>query len=187
MKPLLFSALLSVVSFASTIPTGSSVVVRTDEAIESTEASDNKMYRAVVQNDVTDSAGNIAIPKGSPAELVIRDTSNGKVKSASLMLDVAAVTVNGQRMLLNTEDLAQKNNKGVGKNKRTAVMVGGGAALGGIIGAIAGGGKGAAIGAAAGAGAGTAAQVLTKGKEVKVPAETLLTFKLSGPMELAPR
>src|SRR5207244_7207406 len=41
---------------------------------------------------------------------------------------------------------AQKGTEGLGKNKRTAEMVGGGAVLGTLIGAIAGGGKGAAIG-----------------------------------------
>jgi hypothetical protein len=66
----------------------------------------------------------------------------------------------------------------VGKNTRTAEYVGGGALLGTIIGAIAGGGKGAAIGAAAGAGAGAGTQVLTRGKKVSVPAESLLTFRL---------
>ena len=55
--------------------------------------------------------------------------------------------------------------------------------LGTLIGAIAGGGKGVAIGAVAGAGAGT--QVLTRGKTVKVPAETTLRFKLDQPLDVA--
>jgi len=63
-------------------------------------------------------------------------------------------------------------------------MVGGGAVLGTLIGAIAGGGKGAAIGAAAGGVTGAGAQVLTRGKEVKVPAETILQFKLTQPLRL---
>jgi outer membrane lipoprotein SlyB len=63
-------------------------------------------------------------------------------------------------------------------------MLGGGAALGGLLGAIAGGGKGAVIGAITGAAAGGAVQVLTKGKEVRVPAETILTFKLDQPVRL---
>jgi hypothetical protein len=63
-------------------------------------------------------------------------------------------------------------------------MVGGGALLGTVLGAIAGGGRGAAIGAAAGAAAGAGAQVLTRGKEIKVPAETTLTFRLEQPVRL---
>jgi len=71
-----------------------------------------------------------------------------------------------------------------GKNKRTAEAVGGGAALGTIIGAIAGGAKGAAIGVLVGAAGGAGVQVLNKGKDVRVPAETLLTFTLNKPASL---
>jgi outer membrane lipoprotein SlyB len=63
-------------------------------------------------------------------------------------------------------------------------MVGGGAVLGTLIGAVAGGGKGAAIGAVTGSAAGAGAQVLTRGKSVKVPAESKLSFKLDQPLSL---
>ncbi len=62
--------------------------------------------------------------------------------------------------------------------------MGGGAILGAIIGGIAGGGKGAAIGAVAGGGAGAGAQIMTRGKEVHVPAETVLRFRLDRPLRL---
>ena len=77
-----------------------------------------------------------------------------------------------------------RSGEGIGKNRRTAEMVGGGAALGTLLGAIAGGGKGAAIGAVAGAATGGTAQVLTKGKEVNSPAKTVLKFKLDRPLHL---
>jgi outer membrane lipoprotein SlyB len=63
-------------------------------------------------------------------------------------------------------------------------MVGGGAAIGALIGAVAGGGKGAAVGAAVGAAGGAAAQVLTRGDTVRVPAETVMTFRLDQPWHL---
>jgi outer membrane lipoprotein SlyB len=81
-------------------------------------------------------------------------------------------------------DLEEKSGTGFGMNKRTAEMVGGGAALGTILGAVAGGGKGAAIGGLAGTAGGAGAQVLFKGKEVRVPAETILKFKLDQPVSL---
>lgn len=65
-----------------------------------------------------------------------------------------------------------------GKGKRTAGFVGGGGALGAIIGGIAGGGKGALIGGLAGAGAGAAGTAMTGNKEIFLPAETLITFRL---------
>ena len=67
--------------------------------------------------------------------------------------------------------------EGKSKTKQTAKTAGGGAALGAIIGAIAGGGKGAAIGAGVGAGAGTVYSA-TRGSNVRIASETLLTFSL---------
>jgi outer membrane lipoprotein SlyB len=100
-------------------------------------------------------------------------------------LDVESVTVDGRRYRVSTVDQELENRReGVGANKRTGQFVGGGAALGAIIGAIAGGGKGAAIGAVAGAGAGAGTQIMTRGKEVHVPAETVLRFRLDRPLRL---
>ena len=78
----------------------------------------------------------------------------------------------------------QDSDTGIGANKRTAATIGGGAAIGTVIGAIAGGGKGAAIGGLIGAAGGAATQVLTKGRDVKVPAETVLRFRLDKPVTL---
>jgi len=93
--------------------------------------------------------------------------------------------VEGQEYLVRTSDIQERGKSGIGVNQRTGEYTGGGAALGAIIGAIAGGGKGAAIGAGAGAGAGALTQVLTKGASIRVPAETILTFKLDKPVQIA--
>lgn len=71
-----------------------------------------------------------------------------------------------------------------GKGRRTAGFIGGGAGLGAIIGGIAGGGKGALIGGLAGAGAGTAGGALTGNKNIYIPAETILTFRLERSVHL---
>jgi uncharacterized protein YcfJ len=103
-----------------------------------------------------------------------------------MTLDVQAITVNGRRYRISTAPLRQKGRNGLGMNKRTAEMVGGGALIGTIIGAVVGHGKGAAIGAAVGAAGGAGAEVLTKGKQVSIPAETVLTFSLNNSVTLAP-
>lgn len=170
---------------AKLLTAGTEINVRTNVAIDSKKAVEGHRYSAEIADDVRDSQGGVIIPKGSDAELIIRTMSNGGATGTpDVMLDLDSVTVNGQRYVVNTTDIQESGKQGLGRNKRTAKMVGGGAALGALIGAIAGHGKGAAIGAAAGAGAGATAQVLTRGKEVHVPAETLLRFRLDTDLNL---
>jgi len=53
-----------------------------------------------------------------------------------------------------------------------------------VIGAITGGAKGAAVGAAAGAAVGAGTQVLTHGRRVSIPAESLITYRLQNGLDL---
>jgi hypothetical protein len=169
----------------TTIPNGTEISVRTNETIDSRNATEGQQFSAVIAADVLDSSGAVTIPRGSDAELVIRSVNGGGITSTSeLVLDLNAITVSGTRYLVSTDDLPQQGGQGVGANRRTAVMVGGGAVLGTLIGAIVGGGKGAAIGAAVGAGAGLGTEVLTKGSQVRVPVETLLRFRLDQDLRL---
>lgn len=172
------------------LPAGAELTIRTTTTIDSKNASEGQVFSASVERDVLDSSGSVLIPRGSPAELVVRDVNGGSLRNSNeMVLDVQAVSVNGQRFLINTEDLAQngKGRQGIGKNKRTGEFVGGGTALGTLLGAVAGGGKGAIIGALAGAAAGAGTQVLTKGSEVRVPSETVLTFRIDRPVYLNDR
>jgi hypothetical protein len=167
------------------LPAGTEIEVMTNQAIDSKTANEGQIFSADVSQNVVNGNGQVVIPKGSPAELVIRRVSSGNVTGGSEMtLDLQSLKVSGRRYLVNTQDLEQKGSAGIGANKRTAEMIGGGTALGTLIGAVAGGGKGAAIGAITGAAAGTGAQILTKGKTVEVPAESKLRFKLDQPLTL---
>jgi len=166
------------------LPVGSSLSVRTDESIDERNASEGRTFSASIVEDVTDGSGRVVIPRGSPATLIVRRVSeSGTLSSGNFILDLESVRVNGRRYVVNTEDV-KKGETGIGANRRTAEYVGGGAVLGTLLGAIAGGGKGAAIGAIAGAAAGGGVQVLTKGKEIRVPAETVLQFRLEEPLRL---
>ena len=164
---------------------GTEVPVRSEETIDSGRAVEGQLYAAEIASDVRDADGAVVIPRGSNAQLVIKSASKGGHFHgvSDLVLDLVSVSIDGQQYRLDTSDLSEKGRNGVGVNKRTGEMVGGGAALGAIIGAIAGGGKGAAIGAGSGAGAGALTEILTKGS-IKVPAETILTFKLDSPLRV---
>jgi hypothetical protein len=162
----------------NTIDPGTNIVVRTNESID-TSRSDGQIYTGVVEQDVMGRNNRIVIPRGSQAELVVRREGNNDIG-----VDLDAININGQRYSVDTENsvAATQQKEGLGANSRTGKYVGGGAVIGAIIGAIAGGGKGAAIGAAGGAAAGAGAQVLTRGKTVSVPSESLLTFRLAQPL-----
>ena len=164
-----------------TVASGSNIYVRTDRAIDATADQSGTIYSARVSRAVMDSNGNVAIPKGSPAQLEV--TRAGK-DSKTAELGLRSVTVNGERYLISTNEDKQSSKDGLGKNQRTGKYVGGGALAGTVIGAIAGGAKGAVLGAIAGGAAGAGAQVLTRGTQVKVPAETELHFALQDNVQI---
>jgi len=164
------------------VPSGTEITVRTNNRIEAKDSNTGRIYTAVVDRDVRDASGNVVIPRGADAELIVRSTANHE-----LQLDLESVNANGRRYVVSTSDEVispEGQKEGVGANKRTAKYAGGGAIVGSIIGAIAGGGKGAAIGAIAGGGAGAIGQTATRGRQVNVPAESLLTFRLDRSLRL---
>jgi hypothetical protein len=165
----------------SRIEAGTTVEIRTTEPI-STSHADGRVFTGVVDRDVFDSNGRLAIPEGSTAELIVRRDFDNE-----MVLDLDSIIMNGERYAVSTTNPVGTTGSGgpnFGINRETGTYVGGGALLGTIIGAITGGGEGAAIGALAGAAAGAGAQILTRGSRVNVPAETLLTYRLSYPMDV---
>jgi len=166
---------ISLTGFAAdVIPSGTQVAVRTNDRIR-IDNPDGRVYTGEVVNDVTDRNGNVVITRGSRAELLARRLDNREMQ-----IDLDSVTVNGRRYSVEatTDVNGADRRQGLGKNKRTGEFVGGGAVLGTLLGAIAGGGRGAAIGAASGAAVGGGTQVLTRGRNVDVPSESVLTFRL---------
>ena len=164
---------------AKVIPFGTDVVVRTGETIDSTSTHTGQLYRATITEGVPDAAGGVAIPAGSRAQLLIRQvTTGGAVHSPELVLDLYSVTVDGKQFRVVTSNVDENSGRGIGKNSRTAKFLGGGAAIGALMGGIFGGGRGAGIGALSGAGGGALTQVFTRGKQVQVPAESVLRFRL---------
>jgi len=167
------------------VPAGTEVSVRIEDTIDSGRTVEGQSFPAEVTRDVRDEAGDVVIPRGSNAQIVIVSASKGGHfhGASDLVLDLASVSVDGRLYRVHTVPLEERGKSGVGLNKRTAEYSGGAAAVGAIIGAIAGGGKGAAIGAGSGAGAGAVAEILTKGT-IKVPVESILTFSLDQPLRV---
>lgn len=161
---------------ATTIPAGTAITIRLNQAVSSKDAKSGQKVAAEVARDVMVS-GRVAIPRGTEAAVYVAEAvPSGRLSTpAKLYLRLDSVTVHGK-----AEKVAAHLAGETGKShkKRNEVGIGGGAAAGAIIGAIAGGGKGAAVGAAAGAGAGTAGAAATGKKDIMFRAESTLSFRL---------
>jgi len=165
-----------------TIPAGTTLTVRLGQALGSKVSQAGQSFNATLAHDVA-VGGQTIIPAGaSAAGTVVNAQPLGRFKGGALLeLQLISINVNGTDRGIQTAAVTQTEK---GKGKRTAVGAGGGAALGAIVGALAGGGKGAAIGALAGGGAGTAGAAFTGNKEIVLPAESALSFKLSQPLQV---
>ena len=165
-----------------TIPVGTVITVRLGETLSSKESSAGQSFSATVAEPVAVD-GKTVIEKGAAARGTVVDAkSMGHFKGGALLeVRLSSVTINGKETSVDTGMVARSVK---GKGKRSAGFIGGGAGAGALIGALAGGGKGAAIGAAAGAGAGTAGAAFTGNKEIVLPAEQPLTFKLKQAIEV---
>lgn len=164
------------------VPADTVISVVLDQTISSKTAHSGDKFSATVESPV-EVAGKLAIPKSARADGVVRDAkAAGRFKGgAALALELTSITVAGRDYDVQTSSAAMSSK---GKGKRTAAMVGGGAAGGAAIGGIAGGGKGAAIGALIGAAAGTGGAGLTGNRDITLSAETPLDFKLLQPVKI---
>ena len=162
------------------IPSGTTVQIRTTQPISS-KAQDGRIYQGIVDADVLDNDGRLAIENGSTAELMVR-----RVDGDELLIDLESITVNGRRYAVSADSqvVGTGGRRDIDINRETGEYAAGGAVLGAIIGAVTGGKKGAAIGAGVGAAAGAGAQIATRGRTIDVPAEALLSYRLTRPLNL---
>lgn len=158
------------------LPEGTDIRVRLDEDLGSKVSSPGDTFQATVADDVM-VRSTVVIAKGARADGTVVDAKPlGRFKGgAALVVKLDRVHTRWGSYPVETSSISRAEK---GKGKRTGVMAGGGAGLGALIGGLAGGGKGALIGGLAGAGAGTAGSAFTGNKEIVLPAETMLTFKL---------
>jgi len=163
-----------------TVPAGASIVARIGSTLDTKTTHDGDTFTGTLARSVS-VHGEVAIPSGAGVTgTVVESKSPGKFKGEGVLtVALTSVNVGGAPESIQTSTYTV-NVKG--KGKRTAVAVGGGTGAGALIGGIAGGGKGALIGGLVGAGAGTAGAAFTGNKDLQIPAETVVTFRLASPI-----
>jgi hypothetical protein len=167
---------------AVVVPAGTAVVVSLGSSLGSKLSQPGQTFTGSVAKDVLVD-GATAIPKGAAVSGTVTDAKPlGKFAGGAVLavkIDSIHIGASDVPVQVGTRSFEAK-----GKGKRTAVIAGGGAALGGIIGGLAGGGKGAAIGLLAGGGAGAGGAAFTGNKDIVIPAEATISFDLAQPLEL---
>ncbi len=161
-----------------TIQAGTSLAIRVDQRISVKSSHAGDTFTGEVVEPVVDPSGNAIVPKGTQVAGVVEAAhKRGRFKGASVLeLRLTSMTLSGTQYHLRTADLTERKK---GKGKRSAAMIGGGAGLGMLIGGIASGGTGLLIGGLAGGGAGAAGAGLTGNRDLDIPAETVVHFKLA--------
>lgn len=159
------------------VPAGTHLVVRMGNTIDTKTAHDGDSFTGTLARSVAVD-GEVAIPAGAGVSgTVVEAKSPGRFKGAGVLtVALTSINVHGVPTSIQTSSYSQSVK---GKGKRTAVMAGGGGGAGALIGGLAGGGKGALIGGLLGAGAGTAGAAFTGNKDLQIPAESAVTFRLS--------
>ena len=165
-----------------TVPTGTVLRVTLATPVASDTSHVEDAVRATLRTPVT--AGGIqALPSGTAVlGHVTSAQRSAKVKGrASIGVRFSTVDLpgDGGREPIRTGTIVRV---APATKKKDATKIGIGAGAGAVIGGIVGGGSGAAKGAAIGGGAGTGAVLATRGDEVRLPAGTPLSVKLTGPL-----
>jgi|SRR5581483_8596414 hypothetical protein len=167
------------------VPAGTVLTVRMDQALSSKDSQEGQAFLATLAQPVSVN-GRAALAAGSTVGgTVVHAKTKGKIKGeAQLDLALTSISVDHHTYQIQTEVLSSTQK---GKGKRTAATTGGGAAGGALIGGLTGGGKGAGIGALVGAGAGFVGGAVTGNKQIEIPAESALSFRLAEPLTLQPK
>ena len=166
-----------------TIPAGTLLTVRIDQALSSSTNQTGDTFRASLDQPLVID-GFVIAERGARIEGRVSEVDpGGRVRGvASMNIElVRLTTADGQRVRLQTESF---NKQAERTRSKDAAKIGAAAGIGAAIGAIAGGGRGAAIGAAAGGAAGAGGVMATRGGAAQLPAETRLSFRLRDPITI---
>lgn len=160
------------------IPAGTTLTIRIDQHISVKTSRAGDTFTGEMVDAVLASDNSVLVPKGASVGGVV-DVSHrrGHFKGRSLLeLRLTSLTLSGTKYPLETRDLARSKK---GKGRRSTTLIAGGSGLGMLVGGLATGGVGLVVGGLVGGGAGTATAGLTGNRDIEIPAESIVTFKLA--------
>jgi len=162
------------------IPTGTEFDVRLQTPLSSKTAQVEDRFEATTMVDLRDERGRVLIPSGSVMRGIVSSVNKaGRIeRKGAITVAFDRVTVNGRSYPIRGTVSQALESEGIMAEKE---KIGIGAGAGAILGAILGGVKGAVAGILIGGGGVIAA---TEGKDVELPAGTVLRVRLDSPLTL---
>lgn len=167
------------------IAAGTNLTIRINQHISVKTSRAGDHFDGEIAEPVVGDNNSVVIPKGAPVSgVVVASHRRGHFKGSSILeLRLTYLTLNGSRYALDTSDLRRTKK---GKGKRSAAFIGGGSGLGMLVGGVATGGVGLLVGGLVGAGAGTAVGGLTGNRDIEIPAESIVRFRLADNLVVQP-
>jgi hypothetical protein len=167
------------------IAAGTNLTIRINQHISVKSSRAGDRFDGEVVEPVRGQNNSVVIPKGAPVSgVVVESHRRGHFKGSSILeLRLTYLTLNGTRYRLDTRNLTQTKK---GKGKRSAAIIGGGAGAGMLIGGVATGGVGLLVGGLVGGGGGTLLSGLTGNRDIEIPAESIVRFKLADDLVVQP-
>ncbi len=162
------------------VPVSTEFDVRLQNSLSSATAQVEDRFEATTVVDLRDDRGRVLVPAGSTMRGIISSVTKATRTERTGKLTVAfdRVTINGRSYPMRGTVTQALESEGIRGEKE---KIGIGAGAGAIIGAILGGVKGAVAGVLIGGGGTIAA---TEGKDVELPAGTVLRVRLDSPIQL---
>jgi hypothetical protein len=162
------------------VPVDTEFDVRLQKSLSSATAQVEDRFDATTVVDLRDERGRVLVPAGSTMRGIISSVTKATRTERTGKLTVAfdRVTINGRSYPMRGTVTQALESEGIRGEKE---KIGIGAGAGAIIGAILGGVKGAVAGILIGGGGTIAA---TEGKDVELPAGTVLRVRLDSPIQL---
>jgi hypothetical protein len=167
------------------VAAGTNLTIRINQRISVKSSRAGDRFDGEIVDPVVGGNDRVVIPKGAHVSgVVVASHRRGHFKGSSILeLRLTYLTLNGTRYALDTRDLTQTKK---GKGKRSAAIIGGGAGAGMLIGGVATGGVGLLVGGLVGGGGGTLLSGLTGNRDIEIPAESIVRFKLADNLVIQP-
>jgi hypothetical protein len=162
------------------IPVGQELDVRLQTPLSSETSTVEQRFEATTAADLMQN-GRVLVPSGSVVRGVVSDVKRpGRIdRVGSLTLSFDRIAVRGREYPIRGQATQVFESGGIREEAGTAgVGAGAGAVIGGLLGGL----KGAVLGAVIGAGGAIAA---TEGKDVHLPAGSIIRIRLDSPINLS--